>query len=45
MAQEVRSRLETELARVELRFPYFLERRAPVSEMASLMHYECGLVG
>jgi MptA/FolE2 family GTP cyclohydrolase len=45
MAAETRERLNSELARVELRFPYFLERRAPVSGMASMMQYECRLLG
>jgi GTP cyclohydrolase IB len=42
---ELRQRLESERARVEVRFPYFLERRAPVSEATGLMDYECWFVG
>lgn len=37
----VRGRLAAERARIEVAFPYFLERRAPVSEAAGLMDYEC----
>jgi GTP cyclohydrolase I len=44
MTGEVRERLESDFARVELRFPYFLKRTAPVSELESLMHYECVVV-
>jgi GTP cyclohydrolase IB len=45
MAEETRSRLGSEYARVELHFPYFLRREAPASGMASMSHYGCRLVG
>jgi len=45
MAAETRSRLESERSRVSLQFPYFLSRRAPASEKASMVRYECRLVG
>jgi GTP cyclohydrolase I len=38
---ELRERLHAERARVEIAFPYFLERTAPVSGAAALMEYEC----
>lgn len=41
---ELRDRLDAERARVEIEFPYFLERAAPVSGAASLMEYECSFV-
>jgi GTP cyclohydrolase I len=37
----LRERLEAERARVEMRFPYFIEKRAPVSGATSLMSYDC----
>lgn len=42
---ELRTRLEAETARVELHFPYFLERAAPASGAKGLMDYECSFVG
>jgi len=39
--KRMRERLDAESARVELRFPYFLEREAPVSKARGLMDYEC----
>src|SRR4051794_35281792 len=45
MLGELRSRLQAESARVEVRFPYFLERVAPVSGARALMDYECSFLG
>jgi GTP cyclohydrolase I len=42
LLDELRERLGAETARVELRFPYFIEKRAPVSGLAALMDIECG---
>ncbi len=42
---DLRARLEAERARVQLRFPYFLERSAPISGATALMDYECGFEG
>ena len=39
--RKIRERLEAERARMEVRFPYFIERKAPVSGSASLMSYAC----
>lgn len=44
MLTELRDRLEAERARIELRFPYFLERTAPISRARSLMEYECSFL-
>jgi len=38
--EQVRQRLEAEEARVELRFPYFVNKKAPVSGVESLLDYE-----
>jgi GTP cyclohydrolase I len=38
-------RLEAESGHIEMRFPYFIEKRAPVSGVASLMDYEVTFVG
>jgi GTP cyclohydrolase IB len=43
--QALRERLQAETAHVEVVFPYFLERRAPVSGASGLMDYACTLVG
>ncbi len=42
---DLRSRLQAESALVEVRFPYFLERVAPVSGAQGLMGYDCSFVG
>jgi GTP cyclohydrolase I len=42
---ELRRRLEAARARIEVRFPYFLQRSAPVSHSAALMDYDCWFVG
>lgn len=45
MLRELRSRLDAESARVEVRFPSFLERVAPVTGARALMGYECSFLG
>lgn len=42
---DVRTRLAAESARVEVRFPYFLERSAPVTGATALTDYECRFTG
>lgn len=42
---DLRARLESESARIELTFPYFLRKEAPVSREPGLMEYECSFVG
>jgi GTP cyclohydrolase IB len=38
---EIRTRLDAESARIEVRFPYFIEKAAPSSGAKALMDYEC----
>ncbi len=45
LLQEVKERLDAESARIEIHFPYFLERRAPASGTLALMDYGCSFVG
>ncbi len=42
---DLKRRLDAERARVEVRFPYFLERCAPASGARALMDYQCAFVG
>ncbi|MEW5725630.1 MAG: GTP cyclohydrolase FolE2 [Thermodesulfobacteriota bacterium] len=43
--EEMKLRLEAESAHMELTFPYFIEKNAPVSGTPSLMEYNCTFVG
>lgn len=45
MLHDLKQRLHAETARVEIHFPYFLEKAAPVSGAKGLMDYECWFVG
>ncbi len=38
-------RLEAESGHIEMRFPYFVNKKAPVSGVESLMDYEVSLIG
>lgn len=42
---ELRQRLQAESAKVEMTFPYFLEKKAPVTGTASLMEYTARFTG
>ncbi len=42
MLHELKKKLHAETARIELSFPYFLARKAPVTGAEGLMDYECG---
>jgi GTP cyclohydrolase IB len=42
---DLRRRLQAKTARVEVVFPYFIERPAPVSRATALMDYECSFIG
>ena len=42
---DLKERLDAERARVEVNFPYFLEKLAPVSRAPGLMEYECAFIG
>ena len=39
--REMKERLEADSARIEVSFPYFLERQAPISGVKALMDYQC----
>ncbi len=43
--REMRQRLGAEKAHLELEFPYFIEKKAPVSGAISLMDYLCRFIG
>jgi GTP cyclohydrolase I len=43
--QKLKNRLDAQSAHIEVQFPYFLERSAPVSGARALMDYECVFTG
>ncbi|MDP8256003.1 MAG: GTP cyclohydrolase FolE2 [Candidatus Alcyoniella australis] len=43
--REIRHRLDAEAAHLEVEFPYFIEKQAPVSKAMGLMEYRCSIVG
>ncbi len=45
MLREMVERLEAEEGRIEMQFPYFIEKKAPVSGVKSLMDYEVSFIG
>jgi len=45
MIEEMVEKLEAEEGRIEMTFPYFIEKSAPVSGVRSLMDYEVTFVG
>ena len=45
LLREMKDRLQAEAAKIELRFPYFIEKHAPVTGVAGLMDYECSYTG
>lgn len=45
LLEEVRRRLEADIAHIRIAFPYFLERRAPASGQGGLLDYECAFAG
>jgi GTP cyclohydrolase I len=42
---EVRDELQAEAAYLEMSFPYFIEKTAPMTKTASLMEYSCSFTG
>src|SRR5271165_6706943 len=42
--KELRSRLNAQSSHIEISFPYFLERRAPVTQSSALMDFDCRFV-
>ncbi len=45
MLSEMADRLESETGHIEMSFPYFINKKAPVSGVNSLMDYEVTLIG
>jgi GTP cyclohydrolase I len=45
MVREMVTKLEAESGHIEMSFPYFVSKRAPVSGVASLMDYEVTFIG
>jgi GTP cyclohydrolase I len=45
MLTEMATRLESEAGHIEMRFPFFVNKRAPVSGVASLLDYEVTFIG
>jgi len=45
MLKEMVARLEAREGRIEMHFPYFIEKKAPVSGVKSLMDYEVTFIG
>ncbi|MFA5515495.1 MAG: GTP cyclohydrolase FolE2 [Desulfuromonadales bacterium] len=43
--QEMKDRLEASCAHMELGFPYFIEKEAPVTRARGLMEYQCRICG
>ncbi|WP_020602248.1 GTP cyclohydrolase FolE2 [Spirosoma spitsbergense] len=42
---EMKFRLKAESARIEMSFPYFIEKKAPVTEHKAMMDYQCFFLG
>lgn len=42
---EVKDELQAEAAHLEMTFPYFIKKKAPVTQTASLMEYTCSFTG
>ena len=42
---KMRERLDAKSAHIEIRFPYFIEKKAPISKATSLMEYQCLFAG
>jgi GTP cyclohydrolase IB len=45
MLKEMVERLEAKEGRIEMHFPYFIDKKAPVSGVRSLMDYEVSFIG
>jgi len=41
LLSEVKNKLNSKKAYISIRFPYFIEKKAPVSKMTSLLNYDC----
>ena len=45
LIQEMTDRLEAETGHIEMKFPYFINKKAPISGVESLIDYEVTLIG
>jgi GTP cyclohydrolase I len=45
MLREMAERLESEAGHIEMRFPYFVNKRAPVTGVQSLLDYDVSFIG
>ena len=45
MLNELTNRLDADSGHIEMRFPYFVNKKAPVSGVESLMDYDASLIG
>lgn len=45
LLKEMKRRLEAEAAQIEIEFPYFIKKKAPVSKVEGLVAYKCRLLG
>lgn len=45
LLREVKEELQAESARLEMTFPYFIEKKAPVTKTPGLMEYTCRFTG
>jgi GTP cyclohydrolase I len=45
LLNDLKLRLEAESAHIEVVFPYFMERAAPVTGSRALIDFECGFIG
>ena len=45
MLVEMREKLEAQSGHIEMNFPYFINKKAPVTQVASLMDYNVSLIG
>ena len=43
--KEMKANLNAKSAHLEIKFPYFIEKKAPVSGAKSLMEYQCNFIG
>lgn len=43
--RDLKERLDAETARVEVEFPYYFDREAPVTKAKALMEYQCWFIG
>lgn len=43
--EDIRQMLDSDESHIEMTFPYFVEKQAPVSKISSIMDYECTFAG